>query len=197
MHQSRGRLSSGVVRHEYRVAPLRPSNDSALTYEAPSVGDLLVAEYGALMTYARRLTANGPEARDLVHMVCARVLSQATTLVRLDNVSAWLRTVLFRLFVDVRRQAKREVPTHLVAVGLPALDVDPEALLEPVVTIDDVRALLAGLPTHYRVPYEMFSFDGMSYEEISSRLGLPSRTVGTRINRARKRLRCLLEIRNG
>jgi DNA-directed RNA polymerase specialized sigma24 family protein len=65
--------------------------------------------------------------------------------------------------------------------------------------MEDVRSLLGALPAHYRVPYEMFSFDGVSYEQISSRLRLPIRTVGTRINRARKLLRALLqekELRN-
>jgi RNA polymerase sigma factor (sigma-70 family) len=195
MYQSRGGTSFGVV-HAYRLAAVAPVDDSELQYGARTAGDVLVAEYGALMTYSRRLTDNGPEARDLVQMLCARVLSQGTTVVRLDNVSAWLRTVLFRLFVDFRRRAKREIPTHLAAVELLAPDVAPDVHPERAPTVDDVRALLNALPRHYRVPYEMFSFEGMSYEEISSQLGLPSRTVGTRINRARKKLRGLLQIRD-
>jgi RNA polymerase sigma-70 factor (ECF subfamily) len=195
MYQSRGGSSFDVVR-AYRLAEVAAGDDGDLSYGARAVGEVLVAEYGALMTYSRRLTANGPEARDLVQMLCARVLSQGTTVVRLENVSAWLRTVLFRLFVDFRRRAKREIPTHLAAVELLAPDVDPDVHREPAPTVDDVRAMLAALPRHYRVPYEMFSFEGMSYEEISSQLGLPSRTVGTRINRARKKLRGLLQLRD-
>ena len=125
MYQSRGGSSFDVV-DAYGLAGEGPGDDGALRHDARAIGDVLVAEYGALMTYARRLTANGPEARDLVQMLCARVLSQGATVVRLDNVSAWLRTVLFRLFVDFRRRAKREIPTHLAAVELLAPDVDPE-----------------------------------------------------------------------
>ena len=194
MYQSRGG-SSFEVAGAYRLAEVAPGDEGDLPCDARTVGDVLVAEYGALMTYARRLTANGPEARDLVQMLCARVLSRGATVVRLDNLSAWLRTVLFRLFVDFRRRAKREIPTQLAAVEMLAPDVAPEIHREPAPTIDDVRALLTALPRHYRVPYEMFSFAGMSYEEISSQLGLPSRTVGTRINRARKKLRGLLQTR--
>jgi RNA polymerase sigma factor (sigma-70 family) len=192
MHRSGDSLD---VVSEYGLAGGQPGGDGRLRRSTRSIGELLVAEYGALMTYSRRLTGNGPEARDLVQMLCARVLAQAATMVEPDDLSAWLRTVLFRLFVDFKRRAKREIPMRFedVADGDgPAVEVEPEIHHRPV-TLDDVRALLAALPAHYRLPYEMFSFEGMSYEQISSRLGLPSRTVGTRINRARKRLRGLLQ----
>jgi RNA polymerase sigma factor (sigma-70 family) len=204
MHRSRG--DSLDVVSEYGLAGGQPGSDGGLRRGARSIGDLLVAEYGALMTYSRRLTSNGPEARDLVQMLCARVLAQAATMVEPDDLSSWLRTALFRLFVDFRRRAKREIPMHFRDVGdvedvrhvdgpaLQIADLEPEIHHRPI-TLDDVRSLLAALPAHYRVPYEMFSFEGMSYEQISSRLGLPSRTVGTRINRARKRLRGLLQPR--
>lgn len=197
MHRSRGELSLDVV-NDYGLAGGESRGDVSPTQDTRSMGDLLVAEYGALATYARRLTANGPEARDLVQMLCARVLAQGCTVAELDNAPAFLRTALFRLFIDFRRRAGREIPTHFEGVDGPAFHVEPEVHAEPV-TLDDVRSMLGALPAHYRVPYEMFSFDGMSYEQISSRLGLPSRTVGTRINRARKRLRDLLrkrELRN-
>ena len=195
MHRSRGEVSLDVVSEYGLAAGGQPADCDGLRYDARWIGDLLVAQYGALMTYSRRLTANGPEAKDLVQMLCARVLSQAATMVRPDNASAWLRTALFRLYVDFRRRAKREIPTQLECVDGPALHVEPEVHRSAPVTMDDVRSLLTALPVHYRVPYEMFSFEGLSYDEISSRLGLPCRTVGTRINRARKHLRGLLQTR--
>ena len=199
MHQSRGDLSPDGI-EEYRVSGGASGDGGTLRDQAAAMGQLLVAEYRALMTYARRLTANGPDARDLVQMLCARVLSQGAAMVKPDNASAWLRTALFRLYVDFRRRSLREVRTHIEAADWPELQAEPEVPSGPVpmltmVTIDDVRSLLIALPAHYRVPYELFSFEGMSYEQISSRLGLPSRTVGTRINRARKRLRGLLQTR--
>jgi RNA polymerase sigma-70 factor (ECF subfamily) len=180
------------VENDYGLAGGESGGDVAQTEDTRTIGDLLVSEYAALTTYARRLTANGPEARDLVQMLCARVLAQRCTVAKLENASAFLRTALFRLFVDFRRRAGREIPTHFEGVDGPAVHVEPEAHSEPV-TMEDVRSLLGALPAHYRVPYEMFSFDGVSYEQISSRLRLPIRTVGTRINRARKLLRGLLQ----
>src|SRR4051812_35446045 len=159
-----------------------------------ALGGLLVSEYRSLIAYSRRLTADGPEATDLVQMVCTRVLSSPKR-VWPENVSAWLRTILFRLFVDLRRRGRWEIPTEDAALDQRAVAVEPELTTDGA-TINDVRALLLSLPAHYRVPYELYTFDNMSYEGIADRLGLPSRTVGTRINRARKKLRGLLEERH-
>lgn len=160
------------------------------------IGGLLAAEYRSLIIYSRRLTSNGPEAADLVHMVCARVLSQPTPIDGVENPPGWLRKVLFHAFVDLRRRARWEIPTDSAALELPAAPPETEAP-GPQITIDDVRALLAVLPPRYRVPYELFTFEDMPYARIAVVLGLPCRTVGTRINRARERLRRLIRARYG
>lgn len=163
-----------------------------LRANATGVAGMLVAEYGALVRYSRRLTANGPEAVDLVQMLCARVLAQGAASNPPANASAWLRTALFRLFVDFRRRARREIPSDVVFLEAPAVIVETEPSA-PVATVEDVRAALALLPAHYRVPFELYTFEQLSYEGIAARLGIPCRTIGTRINRARKQLRGLLE----
>lgn len=159
--------------------------------EPLTVAEALVTEYRSLVSYSRRLTANGPEAIDLVQMLCARVLAQSQTMIRPDNVSAWLRTLLFRLFVDFRRRARWEIPSDSAALDQPSAVPEPERQVN--LTVDDVRAVLLTLPAHYRVAYELYTFDSVSYEGIAERLGVPAKTVATRINRARKRLRELLE----
>jgi RNA polymerase sigma-70 factor (ECF subfamily) len=163
-----------------------------VTRDQQIIGGALVAEYSALISYSRRLTSNGPEARDLVQMVCARVLSQRTEVSKVENVAAWLRTVLFRQFVDVRRREKWEIPVELAALEQSSEieEADPSPLQ---VTVDDVRTMIPSLPAHYRVPYELFTFEEMPYSRIAEVLGLSCKTVGTRINRARRRLRNLLE----
>ncbi len=166
-----------------------------LTSELRTVGEALVAEYGSLVTYSRRLTANGPEANDLVQMLCARVLANGSTMRRPDNVSAWLRTVLFRLFVDFKRRARWEIPIDGATLDRSPHAAEPEGLL-PLLTVDDVRAVLLAIPPHYRVPYELYTFENITYQGIATRLGVPCKTVATRINRARKRLRGLLEEQN-
>jgi len=162
----------------------------------PDIGGLLAAEYRALITYSRRLTANGPEAADLVHIVCARVLSQRSPIAGVENLSGWLRTLLFHTFIDLRRRARWEIPTDSAVLDQPTTALAGR-MGPPEITIDDVRAILATLPVHYRIPYEMFTFEDMPYAQIAAVLGLSLVTVGTRINRARERLRRQLRARCG
>jgi len=160
------------------------------------VGGLLAAEYRSLIAYSRRLTCNGPEAADLVHIVFTRVLSQPTPIAGVENLSGWLRTVLFHTFVDLRRRESREIPTDAAALERRAIPPDEETA-PPQIDVDDLRALVAALPAHYRAPYELFTFQRMSYARIAAVLGLSRTTVGTRINRARERLRRFILVRQG
>jgi RNA polymerase sigma-70 factor (ECF subfamily) len=175
-----------------------PANDGAANDVLLDrrIGAELVAQYRSLISYSRRLTANGPEAADLVHIVFARVLSHPTPVADVENLSGWLRTVLFRTFIDLRRREDREIPTESAVLERQAAGPEEEIGDSPV-TVNEVRALVAALPALYRAPYELFTFEHMPYAQIATVLGLSCTTVGTRINRARTRLRRLLRARHG
>lgn len=179
-------------------ATAAPANDGALGVSLVErrIAGLLAAEYRSLIAYARRLTGNGPEAADLVHNVYTRVLSQPAPIAAVGNPSGWLRTVLFRSFVDLRRRERWEIATESAVLDRRSAAPQDEPSV-PQVTLEDVRSLVARLAPHYRVPYELFSFCEMSYAQIAVVLGLSRTTVGTRINRARARLRQMLHARQG
>lgn len=191
-------MDSALGRQHGGRVPLVAANDPQQPVVAidRDIGGVLAAEYLSLIAYSRRLTSNGPEAADLVHMVCARLLSQRTPIASVENPSGWLRTVLFHMFVDLRRRDRWEIPTESAALDRSAVAPEPEPA-DPSVTVADVRALLSAIPAHYRVPYELFTFEDMPYLRIAAVLGLSCRTVGTRINRARERLRRLIQARYG
>ena len=179
-------------------ATATPANDAALgvTLIERRIAGVLAAEYRSLLAYSRRLTGNGPEAADLVHNVYTRVLSQPAPIAAVGNLSGWLRTVLFRTFVDLRRRERWEIATESAVLDRRSAVPDDEPSV-PQVTVEDVRTLVARLPAHYRVPYELFSFCEMSYAQIATVLCLSRTTVGTRINRARARLRQMIHARQG
>ena len=58
--------------------------------------------------------------------------------------------------------------------------------------LDTVRDHLHPLPPALAAPFRMFTVERASYRTIADRLGIPVATVGTRILRARQRLRARL-----
>ena len=66
---------------------------------------------------------------------------------------------------------------------------------EPVwagIGVDDLRAGVEQLPDELRTVYRMFALEGRSYNDVAETLGIPKATVGTRLTRARARLKELL-----
>jgi RNA polymerase sigma factor (sigma-70 family) len=107
------------------------------------------------------------------------------------NKRAWLRAVLFRLFVDERRRMTKERCSDNRILDQVEDTREPPASWTSL-TIEDVQSTLPLLPRRYREPYDLFAFHQLSYRDIAARLGLSVRTVGTRITRARRKLRRLL-----
>jgi RNA polymerase sigma-70 factor (ECF subfamily) len=52
----------------------------------------------------------------------------------------------------------------------------------------DVRAAILALPVHYREVIVLRHFAQMSYEEISESVGVPVKTVKSRLHTARQQL---------
>lgn len=106
------------------------------------------------------------------------------------NERAWLSRVLHNLFIDKLRRihARKE---DLVPEPVPPLPVDTGLWWESL-TEEAVRVQLVKLPEDQRVTFELFTFDSKSYDEIAATLGIAKATVGTRILRARQKLRELL-----
>lgn len=139
---------------------------------------------------ARRLCRSYLDPDDLVQDVFEKTLRTPTAIPPGANERAWLSRVMQNLFIDRirRRSARREDP----------IEVDPAAVTPEAgawwesLTVDDIRAQLAQLPADQRVTFELFAFEHKSYDEIAARLGIAKNTVGTRILRARQKIRELL-----
>lgn len=99
---------------------------------------------------------------------------------------------MHNLFIDWirRRDARREDALTDVAVGVESSDAWWLSL-----TAEDVLRVLDQLPDEQRTAFKMFAFDGKSYEEIAAAQRIAKATVGTRILRARMRIREILEER--
>ncbi|HET6146725.1 MAG TPA: RNA polymerase sigma factor [Polyangia bacterium] len=149
----------------------------------------------ALLRRGRRLVGSEADARDLVQETLERALRTFHGFRPGTAVWAWLRTIMNSVWIDGWR--RRQVAAKICS--LPTIDMagpDPE----PNASERRDEEILARLPEAisrltpiFRQVLELRLQENRSYGEIAERLGIPARTVGTRILRARRQLRAILE----
>ena len=146
----------------------------------------------ALRAMALRLCRNSADADDLVQDALERGLKGFGRLGPESNPRSWLLTVLHNRFIDLcRRRSRRprETPIDGVSLAAPVPDSPPSWAD---VTNDEVLAALAQIGDDFRRVHDLHVLEKRSYEDIAGILGIPRATVGTRLLRARRRLRELL-----
>ena len=149
----------------------------------------------AMLRRARRLVGHEADARDLVQETLERALRTFHAFRPGTAVWAWLRTIMNSVWIDGwrRRQAAAKI-CHLPSMDLAAYEPEAVAADGPEEEIlERLPAAIAQLPPIFREVLELRLQANRSYGEISDLLGIPSRTVGTRILRARRQLRAILE----
>lgn len=163
--------------------------------ESASAADV-DGEISYLLSMARRLTRNRHDAHDLVQDAVVRALPVVTSVGRGAHLRAWLVTIVRRIHIDRLRRASREPRT--VSIDEVCVEdtgaANDEVERDPV-DLDDVHAALTSLPEDFRKVFVLHALEGRPYREIAAALDIPVATVGTRLARARTKLRVLLSDR--
>lgn len=159
----------------------------------PGVGfDAAASEHEAwLRALARRLTRSQADAEDLLQDTLEKALRAWDRFQPGTNLRAWLAAIMNNLFIDRCRAGGRGAAVKLDDAGelpSPARDAEPAwaHLVEA-----DVRAALVHVLPEFRAVYELH-LEGLGYQAIADKLGVPRATVGTRLLRARRALREVL-----
>jgi RNA polymerase sigma-70 factor, ECF subfamily len=166
---------------------------SAVTESHAAFTQRFLCHLPELRARATRLTGTRSDADDLVQQTVERALRFSRGLHQHTNPRAWLLRTMFNLFVDARRQTGRLRPlSSLLEARLPTpLPYEPSAW--EMLGETDLWRAIERLPQHQREALYMSARDGQTYREIGGVLGIPAATVGTRLLRARVRVRRLLE----
>lgn len=155
----------------------------------PSVQQLS-AHVTGLRRYALMLSGNSVDADDLVQETLTKVLAQLKSWNEVRDLRSYLFTVLHNVYIDdTRRSArfKHAVPIE-DAVSLLSTPATQQKRLE----IRDLTVALSKLPLDQRQVVLLVGFEGMSYTEAASTLGIPIGTVMSRLSRGRESLRKLM-----
>jgi RNA polymerase sigma factor (sigma-70 family) len=185
------------------VSPSEMPASVARQHEEPSpelderAWNALVAEYlPALTASAQRLCRSNFDSDDLVQITLLRALRAHHQLRDQTRMLPWLLAILHRVFCDENRRRRRS-PSVALEDRHDITVEHAEPLPWESITDADLRSAIEALPDDVRDTYRMFALEHRPYAEISKQLGIPARTVGTRIFRARKQLRELLAIKLG
>lgn len=140
-----------------------------------------------LYRYAMGLCHNRDTANDLVQETFLRAWRSQNTLRDVKTARAWLYTILRNENARLYERQRPDVrdPHTLPAVPVRGYDGSTEAFA--------LRRALARLELQYREPLLLQAIGGFSCKEIGAMLELKPNTVLTRLFRARKMLREMLE----
>jgi RNA polymerase sigma-70 factor, ECF subfamily len=173
----------------------RGSRVYAIDVSTATFEELALPLFEQLYNLARWLTQDTSEAEDLVQETYAKALRGFSSFQAGTNFRAWMYRILRNSFLSSRTGLKTMVTLDEEdpAVNDAAESRTPESVLLAQADREQVQRALAELPTPFREILLLCEVEEMSYLEIAEALSIPIGTVMSRLFRARRALRKLIE----
>jgi RNA polymerase sigma-70 factor (ECF subfamily) len=163
--------------------------------------DELVRRYQvAILGLARALLAGSPDAEDVTQEVFVRVWRSLPAFRGESSFKSWVHRIALNVIVSHQRRLMRErrvfrgtpADTPIDGAGVPA----PGDMQRDILSRLTLDRALGQMPLDLRTALVLRDLQGLDYKDIAHTLGVPLGTVESRIFRARKRLRTLVDVPN-
>lgn len=157
--------------------------------------ELLMKRYkNPLVNYLSKLTRDRDRAEEVAQEAFLRLYQNADRYKDRGFFTAYLYRIATNLVrSEERRKARWRTISTLFAAEDERTTVSPHGQVASGEVAEVVTAALSQLPMRYRAPIVLREIEGLSYAEIAEALDCREGTVKSRINRAKARLRDLLE----
>ncbi len=167
---------------------------------------LMRAHVQALYRYAYRWTGDVHQSEDLVQEVLIRLYAEMPRLMQIERPRSWAARIMYRIFVDGLRRARRS-PVSFVGrsgatgalldeeeedIEAAAESPDPIELADQALDRERIAAAWPRLHEQHRVVLSLHEIEGYSLEEVATIIEVPLGTAKSRLHRARAHLRELL-----
>jgi RNA polymerase sigma-70 factor (ECF subfamily) len=153
----------------------------------------------SLRAFVSRRVREPADVDDIVQRVFLHVHRSLPTLRDADRLPAWLYRTARRAIADYYRAPahRREVPSGAVLDVVPEEDAAADDLRDDASALQELAGcippLLTGLTQADRDALRLIEIDGVSQVDAARRLGLSNSGMKSRIQRARSRLRVVVE----
>jgi RNA polymerase sigma-70 factor, ECF subfamily len=167
---------------------------------AATFEELAMPLFDQLFNFAHWLTQNRSEAEDLVQETYVKALKGFSSFRPGTNFRAWIYRILHNTFLTSRTGLKASATVQLDeedAQEIPASSGTPESIFLDHSQEQMMQSALEELPLRFREILLLCELEEMSYQEISEALSIPMGTVMSRLSRARKAVREILQRKLG
>lgn len=121
------------------------------------------------------------DAEDVVQEVFLKLITKQPCFRNEEHEKAWLIRATINLTYDMLKSSFRQ-----------SVPLD-ESILSSQEEPNQLLSAVRSLPEKYSTVLHLYTYEGYSIKEIAQILALPAATVGTRLSRARKQLKRILE----
>lgn len=156
--------------------------------------DALVREYeGPVFNAALRMLGNRDDAADVTQTTFMKAFQKLGQFDTKRRFFSWIYRIALNESIDMINSHARSTPLESEGTSSEPL---PEALADSDQVNQQLQAALLELSDDYRGVIVLRYFSGCSYREMAEILGIPEKTVKSRLFSARHRMRDLL-VRHG
>jgi RNA polymerase sigma-70 factor (ECF subfamily) len=150
---------------------------------------------GRMLALCFRYVKDRMDAEDVMVVAFTKVFDRINQYKGEGSFEGWIRRVMVNESLTYLRKNK----SMYLETDIEAAEREPDYdKLETELEAEDLRKLIADLPTGYRIVFNLYAIDGFSHQEIAAQLGVSENTSKSQLSRARAVLqRKLSEIENG
>lgn len=153
--------------------------------DSPDVQQLYRSHHSWLVSWLFRRVHNRCDAADLSQETFLRLLTSPVEVQGVREPRAYLSTIARRLMLNLYRRRSLE-RAYLEALATLPVDEAPSAehhvaILE---TLNEVDAMLAGLPEKVRRAFLLAQLEGYTQEQVAELMGVTVRSVHRYLSRA-------------
>lgn len=143
-----------------------------------------------LEVFAKQLTGNEDDAKDLLQETFLKALIYREKYVNQNNLKAWVYTIMKNIFINNYRRNKKARTIidqtdnlYFINASGDSRETNPESML----AVQELEKGIHALDSDFRRAFDMYN-EGYKYKEIADDLNLTIGTVKSRIFYSRKKL---------